>query len=333
MDLIEVRAVFFVLLTCILASVGYTQESKTPTSTTSSTSSAAAATKKAASATDRVILKVGDAKVTQAEFESGFFNVGKEGDFEAEKENLSEQDRKSLGENYALVLMLSKKAVAEHLDLTPEVSRELAMDRLQTLSNAEYDSLMEQSKPSVEQTSKYYSAHVSDYDQVLIRRLFIWKQHPGSNGRGVNPPGARARADKICQDLAAGMDPRKVSDDLNNSGDGLLDAQPISFVRGVLKPQMEKVAFALQEGGWADVEDTPESLILVQLVKHSHRQLGEVSVLIGKKLQGQKMRKTMENLKEKAGIWMDKEYFATAEAPAPGAQPPVSSPPPKLENQ
>jgi hypothetical protein len=96
---------------------------------------------------------------------------------------------------------------------------------------------------------------------------------------------------------------------------------------------MEKVAFALQDGEWADVEDTPESLILVQLVQHSHRQLGEVASLIEKKLQGQKMRKTMDNLKEKAGIWMDKDYFATAGAPAPGAQPNASSPPPKVENQ
>jgi hypothetical protein len=330
MDLIEVRITLYILLAGILCGVGYAQETQ---SQSTAPSSSATTAKNVSPATDRVILKVGNVEVTQSQFESGFFNIGKAGDPEAEKEGLSEQDRRSLGENYALVLMLSRKAVAEHLDSTPAVSRELAMDRLQTLSNAEYDSLMEQSKPTSDEISKYYSAHVADYDQVRVRRLFIWKQHPGSNGKGVNPQDARARAGKIRADLAAGIDPKKLSDDLNNSGDGLFDAQPISFVRGTLKPQMEKVAFALQDGEWADVEDTPESLILVQLVQHSHRQLGEVASLIEKKLQGQKMRTTMDNLKEKAGIWMDKDYFATAGASAPGAQPNASSPPPKVENQ
>lgn len=333
MNLIGARVAVCLLLTGILADVSYAQEALSRGSATSSGVPTAAPVKKESPATERVILKVGNVRVTQAEFESGFFNVGTEGDFEAEKELPAHPDRQTLGDNYASVLMLSQKAVADHLDSTPAVSRELAMDRLQILSNAEYASLMRQAEPTPEEISTFYNAHPSDYDEVQIRRLFIWKQHEGSKGRGLSPQDAKARADKIHQDFAAGTDPKKLSAELSSSGDGLLDAEPLTFPRGELRGQMEKVAFALKEGEWSEVQDTPESLIFVQLVKHGRQQLEEVSSLIEQRLQGQKMQTMLDDLKNKAGIWMDKQYFATAGAPDPGAQTRDSSPPPKLKNQ
>ncbi len=331
MKFIPARVAFWFLLAGILASsAGYAQESPRPSSAT--TSSASDASRKPSSSNQRVILKVGNVEVTQEEFESGFFNVGKQGD-SGEEEGASEKDRRTLGENYASALALSQKAIADHLDSTPEVSRELAMDRIQVLSDAEYASLMTQAKPTAEEISQHYLAHPADYDEVRIRRLFIWKQHEGSQGRGLSPEDARARAATIREALASGTDPKKVANDLNSSNAGLLDPEPLTFPRRELPPQMEKVAFSLNEGEWAVVQDKPESLILVQLVKHGQRKLSEVSSLIEVRLQNEKMQTMLEDLKKKAGIWMDKQYFATEGAPVPGAQTHVSSPPPERQNK
>ncbi len=223
--------------------------------------------------------------------------------------------------------MLSQKAIADHLDLTPEVSRELALNRLQVLSNAEFADLMSKAKPTSEEIKQFYSTHPSEYDEVRIRRLFIWKQHEG--GQGLSPLEATARADKIRQAIISGTSPKKIAAELNNSNDGLLDPDPLTFPRGELPATMEKVAFALKGGEWGVVEDTPARLVLVQLVKHDQRDFEEVSSLIEDRLQGQKMQAMLNDLKKKAGIWMDKEYFATAGAPIPGAQTPLSSPPPE----
>ncbi len=38
----------------------------------------------------------------------------------------------------------------------------------------------------------------------------------------------------------------------------MLDDIPMTFSRGDLPPQMEKIAFALKQGAWAEVEDTPD---------------------------------------------------------------------------
>ncbi len=111
----------------------------------------------------------------------------------------------------------------------------------------------------------------------------------------------------------------------------MLDPNPLTFPRGELSPQMEKVAFSLKEGEWSEVEDTPARLLLIQLVKRDRQQLGQVSSHIEKQLQDQKMQALLDDLKKKAGIWMDEKYFGTAVAPVPDAQRRASNPPSELQ--
>jgi hypothetical protein len=285
----------------------------------------------ASSGSDRVVLKVGNLHVTEEEFESRISDIeGQGGD--SDKEGGTGKDRRKLGDDYASVLMLSQQAVASHLDSSPEVSRQLAIARMQVLSDAEFASLMRQATPTTEEISQYYSAHLSDYDQVQIRRLFIWRRRDDpKDARVLSSEAARARADQIRQAYATGVDVKQLSADLRKSGDGMLDPEPLTFPRGELSPRMEKVAFALKQGEWAEVEDTPARLLVVQLVKHERQQPGEVSGSIEKELQAQKMQAMLDDLKKKAGIWMDEQYFGTAVAPAPGAQRRNSDPPSELQ--
>ena len=278
----------------------------------------------ATSPAGRVVIKVGETQVTQAEFEARIGDFEKQG----EGEGASEKKRRDLGDDYASVLLLSQLAVANHLDSSPEISRQLAVARMQVLSDAEFASLMRQADPTTEEISKYYSDHLSDYDQVQIRRLFIWKRHGNSkDGQVLTAQAASARADQIRQAYASGVDVKKLSDDLRKSGDGMLDPEPLAFSRGELSPNIEKVAFALKESEWSDVEDTPAAVLFMQLVKRDRRQLGQVSSSIEKELQGQRMQATLDDLKKKAGIWMDKEYFGNASAPASAAKMPTSARP------
>jgi hypothetical protein len=109
-----------------------------------------------------VILKVGDVQVTQAEFESRIGAIEPQGG-DPEKEGLNQKKRRRLGDDYASVLMLSQQAVASHLDSSPEVSRQLAISRIQILSDAEFASLMSKAQPTAEEISQYYKSHISDY--------------------------------------------------------------------------------------------------------------------------------------------------------------------------
>jgi len=216
--------------------------------------------------------------------------------------------RRAIGDNYASLLMLSQQAVSHHLDSSPEVVRQLAIDRTQILSNAEFASLKQQAKPTPEEISRYYSAHQADFDLVQIRRVFIWKRAEDSkDDRGLSAQDAKALADAIRQAFASGSDPRKLTHDTN---DVVLDIDPLTFQRGELPPKMEEAAFALKEGEWSVFEDTPGILVLLQSVKRSRKELKEVSAQIEKKLQAQELQEELDSLKKNVGIWMDEQYFA-----------------------
>ena len=318
--MIRARIFLYVLTATVLAAVGDAQAPPSPSPA-----------KNASPSTDRVILKVGDVQVTQAEFESRIGAIEPQGG-DPDKEGPNQKKRRRLGDDYASVLMLSQEAVASHLDASPEVSRQLVVSRMQILSDAEFATLMSKAQPTGEEISQYYKSHLSDYEEVQARRLFIWKKKAGSNNsHGLAPEAARARADAILEASAAGHDTSKLTEPFKNADSGLLDPKPLTFPRGELSPAVEKVVFASKEGVWSQTLDTPDSIMLVQLVKLDHQQIGQVTSLIEKQLQGQKMQALLAQMKKNAGLWMDEQYFGTAVAPVPSASQRSSNPHLKLQ--
>jgi len=315
MGRIRVQTLRHLLLSCVLIAAAYAQQPSAPNSSTSSSAaSTVAPAKSAVPPSERVVLKVGNVQVTQAEFESLISTL------EAQQ-GPADLGRQAIGENYASLLMLAQQAVAHHLDSTPDVIRQLALDRNQILSNAEFASLKAQAKPTAEEIGAYYSAHLDDFDVVLVRRIFLWKKV----GQGMSSADAHALADAIRQAYASGSDPKKLIHDPNSV---VLDAEPLSFRRGDLPEKMAKPAFTIKEGEWAVLDDNADTLVLLQLVKRSRRDLQEMSPSIEKKLQGEKLKAQLDNLKKQSGVWLDQEYFAPA-PPMPGSstQPQTSAPP------
>jgi len=269
-------------------------------------------------ASERVVLKVGNVQLTQAQFELFVSDM-------ETQQGPADMSRKKIAENYASLLMLAQQAQANHLDTSPEVLRLLAIDRNQILSNAEYAKLKAEAKPTPDEISAYYSAHLNDYDVVVLRRLFIWKKSPAvKDGRGLSAQDAQAFADKVRQAYASGGDPKKLTYDSNNV---VLDNDPLTFQRGEMPAKMDKAAFALTKvGEWTVLDDTPESLVMLQLVERKRRDLKEVSEQIEKKLQSEKLRAELDELKKTSGIWMDEQYFAaSAKASASSKQPQASA--------
>jgi len=273
-------------------------------------SGASTATTNNPPADERVVLKVGDRQMTQAQFEQMI------ADLEA-VQGPADLSRKQLGEKFASLFILSQAAVANHLDSSPEVVRQLAINRVQILSNAEFFKLKDEAKPSAEQISAYYNAHLEDYDVVRLRRVFIWEKGKGSvHPNGLSPEDANKLAEAIKQAYATGSDPKKLIKDPELVH---LDDTPLSFQRSELPEVMEKPAFAMQKPGeWIQLTNTPNTIILLQLVSRDRRTLSEVTPQIEKKLQNEQLREELKALKEKTGVWMDETYFAS-KAPVSGS--------------
>ena len=307
MQLNGMRVLIFCLLTTFTAAGSYGQSQGS-----SSAATPVAATKNASSP-GRVVIKVGKAQITQQDFETRIADLEPQGGDPDSPGGLPDKDRRALGDDYASVLMLSQQAIADHMDASPEIRRQLEVARLQILSDAEFARLKRQAEPTADEVAKFYAAHASDYDRVQIRRLFIWKRPDVPNGGpNLSSDAARARAERVRREFADGSDPKKVAAELKSANEGMFDADALTFPRGELKPSMEKIAFGLKEGEWSEVEDTPDSLLWIQLVKRGPRPFAAVSSLVKDRLQGENMQAALNGLKKKAGIWMDPKYFASS---------------------
>jgi hypothetical protein len=312
----------FLLAGFLVASLNAQTSSGSSVNSPAQTSSA----KSTASAGDRVVMKVGDVQITQAQFESMVSEL------EAQQ-GPADLSRQAIGENYADLLMLSQQAVENHLDTSPEVLHQLAIDRTQILSNAEFARLKSAAKPTPEEISAYYNDHLDEYDTITVRRLFIWKKQPGVNDHpGLEPKEAEALATAIREAYATGADPKKLIHDTNIV---VLDDPPLTFQRGEMPPGMDKAAFALtKEGEWKVFEDNDSSLVMLQLVKRDRIALKVVSPQIAKKLQAAKLRAELENLKKKTGVWLDDQYFAaSAKSPDSSTHPETTGPKVSADNR
>lgn len=303
--LIRVRALLCILTAALSVAAAHAQQ---PASSPATSSDGATPTsvKSASSAGDQVILKVGNLQVTQADFESMIRAL------EAQQ-GPADLSRRAIADNYSSLLMLSQQAVANHLESSPDVVRQLALDRTQILSNAEFSKLKAQAKPTEEEIKAYYSAHLDDYDVVQMRRLFIWTNDGSKDGHGLSQQDATALAAAVRRAYASGSDVKKLMhDSVNDPNSVVYDAQPLTFQRGELPASMEQTAFALKEGGWTELNDAPGTYVFLQVVQRNRKDLQEVSPQIERKLQAQKLQGELDDLKKKAGIWMDEQYFGAA---------------------
>lgn len=267
---------------------------------------------------DKVILKVGDLQITEGQFEQYVSDL-------ETTQGPAELSRKSLADNYSSLLALSQQATASHLQDTPLVQRQLAIDRMQILSNAEFGKLKQKAQPTPQQIKAYYDAHLEDYDVVKIRRVFIMGDPNNSTPGNFTPAQAKALADKVKQAIASNGDVFAILKSTpHGTTDLVADTEPLTFQRGELPPQMDKVSFGLKEGQWSQLGDGPNEFVFIQLVKNSRKDLSEVSPQIEKKLAADNLRDELKALKEKTGIWMDEEYFAS-KAPVPTTTQPEAS--------
>jgi len=76
---------------------------------------------------------------------------------------------------------------------------------------------MQQAQPTFDEVSQYYSAHASDYDEVQIRRLFIWKERENSKSVPLTSQAARAKAEQFARPTRPGTNVQKLSAELTKS--------------------------------------------------------------------------------------------------------------------
>lgn len=281
-----------------------------------------------ASPPDKVVLKVENEEVTQADFDSAVGNLPAQ-----QKRALEAQGRRPMADQYVVMILLSQRAVNDHLDTSPEFVRRFAMERRQWLAQAEYKRLLDQTKPTPEEVNQYYSAHSNDFIVAQVRQIIIRKRPESAKeaSQGMLEQEARARMEEIRKAVLAGTDPKKLADQFQAQNVVFIDASPRNVKRTDLNPDMEKQVFQLKDGALTEVFDVSQALVCFQVLGQRRLELKELGTEVENKVHQEKMQILIADLKKQAKIWMDDAYFAPPPpkpaAPAPNTPP--STPPAK----
>ena len=276
---------------------------------------------------DKVVLKVSDQQFTKADMDFLFKSLTPQA-----QRAMATQGRKALGDQFALIIMLSRQAHDHHLDQTPDFAHRLAVQRQQLEAQAAYDEIVEQAKVSPEEINQYYTAHATDYDEIQIRQFVVRVRPAGSQtGPGLPAEEAKSRAEAIRKEVVAGTDIKKVIEDFKAPGDVIIEPEPRSVRHGGMRPEMEKIAYTLKDGEASEVMDVPQAEVFFQVTGHRHLELKDVSTQIEENLKKGKIDAAIADLKKKSDVWMDSQYFSAPPAPkpAPTAAQPVGTAPAK----
>lgn len=276
---------------------------------------------------DKVVLKVGEEQFTKADLDFLVENLNPQA-----QRTLAAQGRKQLGDQFALLVMLSQQARSHNLDQTPAFQHKLVVQKQQLQAQAAYDEIVQQAKVRPEEAGEYYAAHSTEFDEVMIRQFVVRKRAVNAQtGPGLSAEEAKARAEAIRKEVLAGTDIKKVMEDFKAPADVIIEPEPRAARRGSMRPDMEKAVFALKDGEVSEVLDVTQALVFFQVTGHRRVELKDASTQIEETLRKQKVDAAMEGLKKKTAVWMDDQYFASPAAPQAGAGPgvPVSKPPEK----
>lgn len=276
----------------------------------SATPSSSASSKTTAESPHKVVLKVGSVQVTKSEIDYLIKNLSPQ-----IQRAVAIRGRKPIGNEYAMMVLLSQKAKSEHLDTAPDFQRKMALDKLQLLAQEEYRIMEESTQVSPAEITSYYNAHKSDFEQAKIREFVVRKKEGDAKAGapGLSATEAKARLASIQKAIEAGTPPKEVAKKFDVPNVVMVNPKPVTVRKGEMLPALDKVAFALKDKQFSQPVETAHAFVLMQMLDHERPTEKDVADQIKDHLRQQKLQAALDAMKAKANIWMDPVYFKTAE--------------------
>lgn len=297
-----------------------------PASKPADNPAAQSATPAAASSPEKVVLKVGETKVTQADVDFLIGNLNPQ-----VRQAVASQGRKPVGDEYAMMVLLSQKAQDQHLDAAPQIQRKIAFEKLQILAQEEYQKIAQTIQISPDEINTYYTAHKSDFPEEAEIHEFVITKKPAdakAGEPGLSAEEAKTRLTEIQKAVQAGTNLDEIAKKYDVANTVLVDPKPVTVRKGQMIPALDKAAFDLQPNQFSAPLETPRAVVMLQMLSRHQPDVKSVTPQIEDNLRQEKVRATMDDMKAKANIWMDPDYFkepppssGASEEPSAPAQP------------
>ena len=264
---------------------------------------------------DRVVIQVGDVKLTSAQ-------VGQILDAYPENQRVfaNGPGRVQFIDQVVRILLLSEEGRRRKLTETEAYKNQMVYSAAGILASNTDQDIKRKISGDEALLKAYYEAHKSEYEQIHARHILIRMQGslvnlaPGQ--KELTDAEALARALEIRQKILQGADfadlARTDSDDMGSSSKG----GDLGFLkRGQTVPSFEDAAFALPTGQLSQPVKTPYGYHLIKVEERKPtRTFEELRPEIERTLGNEASRKFVEDLKAKTKVAIDPDFSKTPKA-------------------
>jgi peptidyl-prolyl cis-trans isomerase C len=278
---------------------------------------------------DRVVITVGDIKITAAQFNAFVESLPAQ-----YRNNMGRgNQRKQLAENIAKTLTLAQEAQKRKLDQTPEFKAQEMFQGFNLLANALATQAGKDMQITEADVRQYYEAHKNEFETVHARHILIRFQgsqvpvRPGQ--KDLSDAEALAKAQEVRKKIQDGGDfaatAKAESDDVGSGGNG---GELPPFRHGQMVPSFEAAAFAMKAGELSEPVKSQFGYHIIMVISHDTKPFEEVRAELENRMKPEQSQKAVNNLiaqLQKANPpVLDPEFFPPA--PMPPAMPPVAPP-------
>jgi parvulin-like peptidyl-prolyl isomerase len=259
---------------------------------------------------DRVIITVGDVKITAAQFDQLVESLP-----EQYRAMARTTGRKQFGDNIVQILVLAQEGQRRKINETTEYKTLSAFQQSNVLAALAVEAMRQDVKVNDADLRKYYDQHKSEYEQVhgahiLIR--FQGSQVPLRPGlKDLTDAEALAKAKDLRAQILAGADfadlAKKESDDTGSGNNG---GDLGTFKHGQMVPAFDEVAFKLKDGELSEPVKTQFGYHLIKVQTHDFKSFEDARAEVETKVKPDALKAAVDELGKKSAAVFDPEFFS-----------------------
>jgi peptidyl-prolyl cis-trans isomerase C len=264
---------------------------------------------------DKVVLSVGDVKVTAQQF-SDIVNALPQ-QYRAQALG---PGRRSFGENLLKVLVLAEDGKARKLDQAEEYQTQEKFQAANLLAQKTFNDIAEGIKVDEAEMQAFYDAHKQDYEQVRARHILIrmaGSPSPATPGKKeLTDAEALAKAQEIRKKLADGADFAQLATaESDDAGSKTRGGELNFFKRGQMVGPFEQAAFSMKVGEISDPIKTQFGYHIIQV--EARKSFDDFKPEIERRVRSEQAQKVLDDMQKKSNAMLDPEFFGAPKPLAP----------------
>ena len=273
---------------------------------------------------ERVIITVGDVKITAAQFDQLIETLQPQ-----YRTMARSTGRKQLADNLVQMIVLGEEAQRRKLNESKDYETRAMFQHFNLMAGMMVDQLGKDVKVSDEDLTKYYTDHKSEYESVHARHILIRFQgsqvpvRPGM--KDLSDAEAQSKATEIRQKIKDGQDfgelAKTESDDVTTGAKGG-DLPP--FKHGQMVPNFESAAFALKPGELSQLVKTQFGYHIIEVISHDSKNFEDVRGELESKVKPEQTQKAVakeiQDLQKATPAVLDPEFFPPDKPAAKGPE-------------